>query len=233
MPLTLACTPICTRARVLFSAGMIKIAGPPFFREPFYPLGVVSHAFRGRRGIRGMRLHTSPSRILSARVLLQVLFVFCGSLSYRGRASRTCRAQGHFAYKALKSRDTSRIMIRHYRIRTLSLQCAHGRHLLRRRVGSWCVDMCADAGWAIGRHPNGTAMYDPELFPDGIKPVADYVHSRSGLEAVLGTRQCPLCALYNVMYPALPCRQGLLHTLLVSTLCCVLWHCARDGMPGC
>lgn len=38
-----------------------------------------------------------------------------------------------------------------------------------------------DDGWAIGRHPNGTLIYDPELFPHGIKPVADYVHSKDML----------------------------------------------------
>ena len=38
-----------------------------------------------------------------------------------------------------------------------------------------------DDGWAIGRHPNGTLIHDPELFPYGIKPVADYIHSKDML----------------------------------------------------
>ena len=35
------------------------------------------------------------------------------------------------------------------------------------------VDDC----WAAGRHPNGTIYADPTTFPDGIKPVVEYVHS--------------------------------------------------------
>jgi alpha-galactosidase len=36
------------------------------------------------------------------------------------------------------------------------------------------IDDC----WNVGRFPNGTLMPDPVAFPNGIKPVADYVHSK-------------------------------------------------------
>ena len=32
--------------------------------------------------------------------------------------------------------------------------------------------------WNVGRFPNGTLMPDPTTFPNGIKAVADYVHSK-------------------------------------------------------
>ena len=35
------------------------------------------------------------------------------------------------------------------------------------------IDDC----WAEGRYPNGTVYPDPAAFPDGIKAVADYVHT--------------------------------------------------------
>ena len=35
------------------------------------------------------------------------------------------------------------------------------------------IDDC----WNVGRFGNGTLMPDPNNFPNGIKPVADYVHS--------------------------------------------------------
>jgi len=36
------------------------------------------------------------------------------------------------------------------------------------------IDDC----WAVGREPNGTLIPDPAAFPDGMKAVADYVHSK-------------------------------------------------------
>ena len=36
------------------------------------------------------------------------------------------------------------------------------------------IDDC----WNVGRFPNGTLMPDPTAFPDGMKAVADYVHSK-------------------------------------------------------
>ncbi len=37
------------------------------------------------------------------------------------------------------------------------------------------IDDC----WAVGREPNGTLIPDPTAFPDGMKAVADYVHSKA------------------------------------------------------
>lgn len=36
------------------------------------------------------------------------------------------------------------------------------------------IDDC----WAVGRDANGTLLPDPVAFPDGMKAVADYVHSK-------------------------------------------------------
>ncbi len=36
------------------------------------------------------------------------------------------------------------------------------------------IDDC----WNVGRYRNGTLFPDPITFPHGIKPVADYVHSK-------------------------------------------------------
>ena len=36
------------------------------------------------------------------------------------------------------------------------------------------IDDC----WSVGREPNGTLIPDPTAFPDGMKAVADYVHSK-------------------------------------------------------
>ncbi len=36
------------------------------------------------------------------------------------------------------------------------------------------IDDC----WNVGRFPNGTLMPNATAFPNGIKPVADYVHSK-------------------------------------------------------
>ena len=50
-----------------------------------------------------------------------------------------------------------------------------------------------DDGWAIGRSPNGTIIYDSELFPAGIKPVADYIHSRGMLFGIYTARGSSTC----------------------------------------
>ena len=36
------------------------------------------------------------------------------------------------------------------------------------------IDDC----WSVGREPNGTLIPDPTAFPNGMKAVADYVHSK-------------------------------------------------------
>ena len=51
----------------------------------------------------------------------------------------------------------------------------------------------ADDGWAIGRNANGTLKHDPELFPHGIKPVADYVHSKGMLFGIYTARGSGTC----------------------------------------
>jgi alpha-galactosidase len=38
------------------------------------------------------------------------------------------------------------------------------------------IDDC----WSVGRMANGTLIPDPTAFPDGMKAVADYVHSKVG-----------------------------------------------------
>ena len=50
-----------------------------------------------------------------------------------------------------------------------------------------------DDGWAIGRNANGTLKHDPELFPHGIKPVADYVHSKGMLFGIYTARGSGTC----------------------------------------
>lgn len=50
-----------------------------------------------------------------------------------------------------------------------------------------------DDGWAIGRYPNGTFMHDPDLFPHGIKPVADYIHSKGMLFGIYTARGSQTC----------------------------------------
>ena len=40
-----------------------------------------------------------------------------------------------------------------------------------------------DGGWALGRDSSGALVPDPYQFPDGIKVVADYIHSK-GLRRV-------------------------------------------------
>ena len=51
-----------------------------------------------------------------------------------------------------------------------------------------------DGGWnLLQRGPNGELLADPTKFPDGIKPVADYVHSlglKFGIAASAGTTNC-------------------------------------------
>jgi hypothetical protein len=50
-----------------------------------------------------------------------------------------------------------------------------------------------DDGWAIGRNANGTLKHDPELFPHGIKIVADYVHSKGMLFGIYTARGSGTC----------------------------------------
>lgn len=40
------------------------------------------------------------------------------------------------------------------------------------------IHLNIDDCWSVGREPNGTLIPDPVAFPDGIKPLADYVHSK-------------------------------------------------------
>ena len=52
------------------------------------------------------------------------------------------------------------------------------------------VDDC----WALtSRDANGNVVPDPDLFPNGIKPVADYIHSlglKFGIYTDVGTKTC-------------------------------------------
>uniref|UniRef100_A0A6B2L6K9 Alpha-galactosidase n=1 Tax=Arcella intermedia TaxID=1963864 RepID=A0A6B2L6K9_9EUKA len=59
------------------------------------------------------------------------------------------------------------------------------------KVGYVYVNM--DDCWAKGRYPNGTVYPDPTTFPNGIKHVADYVHSKGlkfGIYSDRGTLTC-------------------------------------------
>ena len=47
--------------------------------------------------------------------------------------------------------------------------------------------------WAVGRHANGTIKIDDELFPEGIKPVADYIHSKGMLFGIYTARGSFTC----------------------------------------
>lgn len=50
-----------------------------------------------------------------------------------------------------------------------------------------------DDGWACCRDANGTIMPDPKLFPNGMKAVADYIHSRGlkmGIYTARGSTTC-------------------------------------------
>ena len=62
-------------------------------------------------------------------------------------------------------------------------------------IGLECADKYVnlDDGWAIGRNANGTFKHDPELFPHGIKPVADYVHSKGMLFGIYTARGSSTC----------------------------------------
>jgi alpha-galactosidase len=51
------------------------------------------------------------------------------------------------------------------------------------------IDDC----WQISRDPDGNIMVDPQRFPNGIKPLADYVHSlglKFGIYSDAGARTC-------------------------------------------
>ena len=60
------------------------------------------------------------------------------------------------------------------------------------RVGYEYVNL--DDGWAIGRYPgNKSLIPDPDLFPYGIKPIADYVHGlglKFGIYTARGSTTC-------------------------------------------
>ena len=50
-----------------------------------------------------------------------------------------------------------------------------------------------DDGWAQGRFANGTIYPDPSLFPNGIKAVVDYIHSKGlkfGIYTARGSTTC-------------------------------------------
>jgi alpha-galactosidase len=50
-----------------------------------------------------------------------------------------------------------------------------------------------DDGWAAGRYANGTIYPDAALFPYGMKPLVDYVHSKGllfGLYTARGSTTC-------------------------------------------
>lgn len=49
-------------------------------------------------------------------------------------------------------------------------------------------------GWAAGRYSNGTVYPDAKGFPDGIKSVADYVHSKGLLFGIYTDRGTSTCA---------------------------------------
>jgi len=59
------------------------------------------------------------------------------------------------------------------------------------KVGYQYVNM--DDCWAQGRYPNGTIYPDPTTFPNGIEPVANYVHSKGlkfGIYTDRGNQTC-------------------------------------------
>ena len=50
-----------------------------------------------------------------------------------------------------------------------------------------------DDGWVSGRSPNGSIIPDPKVFPQGVKAVADYLHSigmKLGLYTSRGQTTC-------------------------------------------
>jgi len=50
-----------------------------------------------------------------------------------------------------------------------------------------------DDGWAIGRDGQGNIIVDPKLFPNGLKPVSDYIHSKGlkfGMYTARGSTTC-------------------------------------------
>lgn len=50
-----------------------------------------------------------------------------------------------------------------------------------------------DDGWAHSRLPNGTIVPDPALFPNGLAPVAEYIHSRGLLFGIYTARGSTTC----------------------------------------
>jgi len=60
------------------------------------------------------------------------------------------------------------------------------------KVGYKYVNM--DDCWAAGRYSNGTVYPDAKGFPDGIKSVADYVHSKGLLFGIYTDRGTSTCA---------------------------------------
>ncbi len=45
----------------------------------------------------------------------------------------------------------------------------------------------------MGRDANGTLIADPKLFPVGLKPVVDYIHSRGLLAGIYTARGSTTC----------------------------------------
>ena len=53
-----------------------------------------------------------------------------------------------------------------------------------------------DDGWVGGRFPNGSIIADPKVFPNGVRAVADYLHSigmKLGLYTSRGQTTCLRC----------------------------------------
>ena len=50
-----------------------------------------------------------------------------------------------------------------------------------------------DGGWDTGRSANGSLKCDPTQFPHGLKPVADYIHSRGLLFGIYTDRGSSNC----------------------------------------
>ena len=59
------------------------------------------------------------------------------------------------------------------------------------KVGYVYVNL--DDCWAGSRLPNGSVVPDPKSFPNGIKPLADYAHSKNlkfGVYSDAGNKTC-------------------------------------------
>lgn len=80
--------------------------------------------------------------------------------------------------------------------------CDVNSELIRETADAMAASGMRDAGyryvviddcWQVARDANGTIVADPERFPEGIKALADYVHSkglRFGIYTDMGTKTC-------------------------------------------